>query len=136
MLGAFAWLVSNFASMFGAIFNRHTRDWHMGRAAGVQPLTPSDFTHETLQAAPTRLSTGSGPPAAFPTACLLKLEERMQKAGTRLAARAPSLLSFWAKARSAADPEPGGHERHRHNIQFLWSRFRGNDNPFVHLKSA
>ena len=66
MLRAFVWLVSNVASMFGAIFNRRNRDWHTDDAHEDQLPTPNDLTQETCQAEPTGLSTGSGHSAASP----------------------------------------------------------------------
>ena len=82
MLRAFAWLVSNVGSVLGAIFNRSSRDWHMEEAQEVQlPLSNDLHNKETYQAEPSGPSAGSGLPAAFPTACLARLEERRQKAG-------------------------------------------------------
>jgi len=66
MLRAFAWLVSNIASMLGAIFNRPIRDWHTDEVEEDQLPTPNDLTRENFQAEPTGLSTGSGPSAASP----------------------------------------------------------------------
>ena len=66
MLRAFVWLVSNAVSMLATIFNRHTRDWHTDGAHEDQLPMPNDLTQEKLQAAPTGLTSGSGPSAAFP----------------------------------------------------------------------
>jgi hypothetical protein len=64
MLRAFCWLVSNVVSTCRTIFNRRNRDWHTDETHEDQLPTPSDLTEETRQAAPTGLSTGSGPRAA------------------------------------------------------------------------
>ena len=64
MLRAFCWLVSNVVSTCRTIFNRPIRDWHTDETHEDQLPTPSDLTEETRQAAPTGLSTGSGPRAA------------------------------------------------------------------------
>jgi hypothetical protein len=66
MLRAFASLVSNIASMLGAIFNRPIRDWHTDEVEEDKLRTPNDLTRENFQAEPTGLSTGSGPSAASP----------------------------------------------------------------------
>ena len=66
MLRAFAWLVSNVVSMLATIFNRPTRDWHTAESEETQLPTSNDLTQETCQAAPTGLTSGSGPSAASP----------------------------------------------------------------------
>jgi len=66
MLRAFCSFVSNVVSMFRTIFNRSTRDWHTDGAHEDQLPMPNDLTQKKLQAAPTGLTSGSGPSAAFP----------------------------------------------------------------------
>ena len=50
MLRAFAWLVSNVASMFATIFNRTARDWHTDDARKDQLPTPNDLTGKVQHA--------------------------------------------------------------------------------------
>ena len=45
-------------------------------------------------------------------------------------------LSFRAKARSAAEPEPKGDAHRHHNVRILGSRLRGNDSVGVRLITA
>ena len=136
--------------MLGLISNRPRRDRHTNAESEDQLPALNDITQEILTAENTGashqalilssmrsvrpskdervLASGSGPSTTFPA-----------QAGIQSArnARTPCMLtlSLRAKAPCTTDPEPGGCI-HRHHTQFLGSRFRENDNPIVHLKSA
>ena len=56
MLRAFVWLLSNVVSTLGAIFKRHTRDWHTDAASEVQLPASSDQQQETCFAENTGVS--------------------------------------------------------------------------------
>ena len=62
----FAELVSNAVSTLQMVFVRRTRACHTQAAPEVLPRVTNGLHQETVQAAPTGLSTGSGPQPAFP----------------------------------------------------------------------